>query len=65
MITLLNYLAGMWTVVVACVTVPENWEQCRKVDEWLLPEIQRGYDIWSGREVIYQEEHDYLNGLND
>tara|TARA_R110001592_G_scaffold275808_5_gene542930 strand:- start:278 stop:445 length:168 start_codon:yes stop_codon:yes gene_type:complete len=55
----------MWTVVVACVTVPENWEQCRKVDEWLLPEIQRGYDIWSGREVIYQEEHDYLNGLND
>ena len=62
MLTLINYLAGMWTVVMACVTVPENWQHCRKVDEWLLPEIQRGYDIWSGRETIYQEERDYIDG---
>ncbi len=64
MLTFWNYLSGMWVVVVACVTVPENWEQCKKVDEWLIPEIQRGYDIWSGKETIYQEEKDYLGGLD-
>lgn len=64
MLTLFNYLSGMIVVFTACLE-PVNWEQCSKVDEWLWPEIQRGYDIWSGREQIYQNERDYLNGLDN
>ena len=64
MLTFLNYAAGMWVVFTSCLQ-PANWEACLPVHEWLWPEIQRGYDIWSGRERIYQSEQDYLGGLDD
>ena len=59
---LINYLILFFNmVVVPSVTVPENWEYCYKdMDVWLFPEIQRGWDLYSGREKPYQEEQEIL-----
>jgi len=65
MLTFLNYAMGMWTVFTLCLQ-PPNWKHCTTdVDVWLFSEVQRGFDIWSGKEQIYQNEHDYLCGLDD
>ena len=35
-----SYLAAFWsTVVIGCVTVPENWEYCLPVHRWLFPAV--------------------------
>ena len=42
-----------------------NRQQCMKNwDVWLIPEIQRAWDIKSGSEVPYQEEKDVLNSTH-
>ena len=60
LIPILLYLQAAWsTLVVPCVTNPENWRQCfTKHNEWLIPELIRGYEIWSGQETPYQDESD-------
>ena len=61
-IPLLLYLQAAWgTLVVPCVTNPTNWEQCfTKHDEWLIPELIRGYELWRGIETPYSREADIL-----
>jgi len=44
---------------------PVNWKYCYRVDQWLVPEVIEGYQIWSGQKQIYQTEEDYLNSLDD
>jgi hypothetical protein len=33
------------------------------VDQWLIPDLVEGYEIWSGKKHPYQNEKDYLNNL--
>tara|TARA_B100000927_G_C16474610_1_gene472883 strand:+ start:5299 stop:5490 length:192 start_codon:yes stop_codon:yes gene_type:complete len=61
--TLVNHLTAFWTVVVMNCIQPVNWEYCYRVDQWLLPELQEGYRIWSGKTQPYQSEKDFLNSL--
>lgn len=62
MLTFLNYATGMWTILLLCLQ-PPNWKHCAPVHVWLLPEVQRGFNIWSGRETVYQNEQDYLDNF--
>ena len=47
-------------VVVPCVTVSSNWEYCYKVDQWLIPDLIRAWELKTGKYIPYQEEKDYL-----
>jgi len=40
---------------------PVNWKYCYRVDQWLIPDLVEGYEIWSGKTHPYQNEKDYLN----
>ena len=62
MINVLSYAIAMWTtLVVPCVTVPENWKACTSdLDVWLYPELVRGFILVTGREKAYQSERDIL-----
>ena len=59
---LINYIIFFFNmVVVPCVTVPENWNYCYKnMDVWLYPEIQKGWDIYTEKEIPYQNERELL-----
>jgi len=59
---LINYIIFFFNmVVVPCVTVPENWNYCYKnMDVWLYPEIQKGWDLYTGKEIPYQNERELL-----
>lgn len=38
----------------ACTQNPHNMQQClTNHDQWLWPEVQRGWDLYTGREVPY------------
>jgi len=43
---------------------PINWAQCVRVNQWLIPDLVEGYQIWSKQKHPYQNEKDYLNGLS-
>ena len=60
-----SYVVALWsTLIVPCVTVPENWKYCSKdLDVWLYPELVRGWDLITGREVPYQAEQEALDEL--
>jgi len=64
MLTLWIHLVAFWQVVVLNCIQPVNWQYCYRVDQWLLPEVQEGYRIWSGQSHPYQNEKDYLNNLS-
>ena len=57
------YLQAMWgTLIVPCVTVPENWKYCtRDLDVWLYPELVRGWEAITGDICLYCEEKEKLN----
>ena len=63
MTTLINHLTAFWSVVVLNCIQPANWQYCYRVDQWLIPDLIQGYEIWSGKVVPYQNEKDYLEGL--
>jgi len=39
---------------------PVNWEHCVRVDQWLIPDLVEGYEIWTKQKHPYQAEKDYL-----
>jgi len=51
-------------VLVPCIAVPENWKYCSRVDVWLIPEVQRGVEIYLDPSSIYAEERKYLQTIN-
>ena len=65
MYSLWIHLVAFWQVVVMNCVQPVNWQYCYRVDQWLIPDIVEGYQIWSGQKKIYQNEKDYLNSLDD
>jgi len=60
-----SYVVALWsTLIVPCVTVPENWKYCSKdLDVWLYPELVRGWELFTGQEVPYQAEQEALDEL--
>lgn len=65
MLSLWIHLQAFFAVVVVGCVQPVNWQQCYRVDQWLLPEIIQGYKLWSRQEKPYQVEQDYLNSLDN
>ncbi|AON97685.1 hypothetical protein Fa020709_172 [Synechococcus phage S-RIM2] len=65
MLSLWIHLVAFFQVVVMNCVQPVNWQYCYRVDQWLIPDIVEGYQIWSGQKKIYQNEKDYLNSLDD
>jgi len=57
------YLSAFFnTVVVNCVTVPENWQYCSKdLDVWLYPELVKGWEIMTEGICLYCEEKEKLD----
>ena len=64
MTTLINYLNAFWAVVVMNCIQPVNWEQCLPVHEWLIPEIEKGVEIYLNPSSLYQSEREYLDSIN-
>ena len=52
-------------VVVLNCAQPANWKYCYRVDQWLIPDLVEGYQLWSGQKHPYQTEKDYLEGQSD
>ena len=62
--SLLVYIgAFLQVVVVNCAVSPENWDSCRRVGDWLVPDVIEGYKIWTERKIPYQEEKNYLKSV--
>ncbi|MAR17893.1 MAG: hypothetical protein CML44_00805 [Rhodobacteraceae bacterium] len=61
MLSLWIYIRSFFTVVVVSCSHPVNWEQCVRVDQWLLPEVKEGYRLWTGEVTPYEKERIYLN----
>ena len=65
MATIWNYTVVFFQMVlVPCIAVPENWKYCSRVDVWLIPEVQRGAEIYLDPSSIYSEEREYLQTIN-
>ena len=63
MITFVNYATAFWSVVVMNCIQPINWKYCYRVDQWLLPDLVEGYEIWTHQKHPYQQEKDYLQSV--
>lgn len=61
MYTLFNYVTAFWSVVVMNCIQPVNWKYCYRIDQWLIPDIQNGIEIYLNPDSLYKEERDYLN----
>ena len=65
MYTIWNYAVVFFQMVfVPCISVPANWEYCSKIDQWLIPDIQHGVEIYLNPSSIYAEERKYLENIN-
>ena len=63
MLSLWIHLVAFFQVVVMNCIQPVNWKYCYRVDEWLIPDIVEGYEIWTQKKHPYQSEKDYLNSV--
>ena len=64
MTTLLNYGVAFFQVVVINCAQPVNWEYCYRVDQWLIPTLKEGFELYTGKVVPYEEEKKTLQGIN-
>ena len=65
MLTITSYLTAFWTVVVMNCIQPVNWQYCYRIDEWLLPDLRQGIEIYLDRNLdfLYEEERKYLDSI--
>ena len=63
MLTIFNHVTAFWSVVVMNCVQPANWQYCYRVDEWLLPELSQGVQIYFDKKMdfLYKNERDYLD----
>lgn len=64
MTTFINYVTAFWSVVVMNCIQPVNWNNCKNLDEWLIPGIQEGIHLYMNPSSIYQNEREYLEDIN-
>ena len=60
MLTLWIHTVAFFQVVVMNCIQPVNWQYCYRVDQWLIPDLVEGYEIWTKQKHPYQAEKDYL-----
>ena len=62
MLTITNYLTAFWTVVVMNCIQPANWQYCYRIDQWLLPDLYQGAQIYLDKRMdfLYKSEREYL-----
>ena len=63
MLSLWIHIRAFFMVVVMNCIQPANWKYCYQVDQWLIPDLVEGYEIWSGKTHPYQIEKDYLDSI--
>jgi len=61
--TIIIHVVAFWNVVVMNCIQPPNWQYCYRVDQWLIPDLVEGYEIWSGKKHPYQNEKEYLSDI--
>lgn len=60
-LTILRLISMLVMLFNMCNSNDFNRKQClTDIDVWLIPEIQRGWEIYRGQHKPYQEEHDLL-----
>lgn len=64
MYSIINYLTTFWTVVVLNCIQPVNWKYCYRVDQWLIPGIKEGVELYTNPSSIYKEEREKLQDIN-
>ena len=63
--TILKILEMFILLFNMCNSNDFNRQQCMKNwDSWLVPELQRAWDIYTGEEELYQEEKESLDEYN-
>jgi len=67
MYTLINYMSAFWSVVVMNCIQPSNWQYCYRIDQWLIPDIQQGIEIYldKNHKLLYKSEKDKLMLYNN
>ena len=60
----IHVVAFFQVVVMNCIQ-PVNWKYCYRVDQWLIPDVIEGYQLWPGDKHPSQNEKDYLEGQSD
>jgi hypothetical protein len=65
MLTIMNHLSAFWTVVVMNCIQPANWQYCYRIDEWLIPDLRQGIEIYLDRNLdfLYKNEKEYLDNI--
>ena len=66
-ISIILKIINMFILVLSmCNSNDFNRQQCMKEwDVWLVPELKKGWDIYSGKEVPYQNEKEILEDINN
>lgn len=60
---MLRAFSMAWMLLQICTQSPETVKLCMTDQHiWLWPEIQRAWDLYTERELPYQEEADRLGG---
>ena len=60
--TIIRILESFILIFNMCNSNDFNREQCMKNwDTWLIPELQRAWDIYTEKEELYQEEKEKLD----
>jgi hypothetical protein len=44
---------------------PVNWQYCYRIDEWLIPDLRQGIEIYLDRNLdfLYKNEKEYLDNI--
>ncbi len=63
--TILRILESFILLFNMCNSNDFNRQQCMKNwESWLVPELQRAWNIYTGEEELYQEEKESLDEYN-
>jgi hypothetical protein len=48
-------------VVVNCIQ-PVNWQYCYRIDQWLIPDLVQGIEMYLDKDqkYLYRDEREYL-----
>jgi len=63
--TILNYVTAFWSVAVINCVQPVNWEYCYRIDQWLIPEVAYGIQVYQNPSIIYKTEREYLRSMTN
>jgi hypothetical protein len=60
MFTIWIHVKAFFAVVVVSCAHPANWQQCIRVDQWLIPDLVYAWELKTGQRHIYENEKQYL-----